>query len=107
MSTNYLTTPSYAGPNQDYQQIATPNPLIFGAGSAVTNNPDTSSQVCFNVPIINDMIVDPNEFFDLGLASASGLIQIDPNRVDSSARVTIDDDDIGEHLVFSPNIGSS
>ena len=81
-------------------QVATPNPLTFPSGSSVTNSPATSSQQCFSVPIIDDNIVDPNEMFSLGLASPTNLIIVDPGRADSTATVTIIDNDIGELLLL-------
>ena len=81
-------------------QVASTNPLTFPSGSPVTNSPATSSQQCFSVPIIDDNIVDPNEMFSLGLASPTNLIRVDPGRADSTATVTIIDNDIGELLLL-------
>ena len=80
--------------------MATPNPLIFTSGSPVTNSPATSSQQCFSVPIINDMIDESDEVFSLGLANPTNLIRVDAGRSDSTATVTIFDDDTSELLLY-------
>ena len=79
-------------------QVASTNPLTFPSGSPVTNSPATSSQQCFSVPIVDDIIDESNEIFSLGLASPTNLIRVDPGRADSTATVTIIDNDIGELL---------
>ena len=81
-------------------QAASPNPLIFTSGSPVTNSPTTSSQQCFSVPIVDDIIDESNEDFSLGLANPTNLIRVDAGRADSTATVTILDNDIGELLLY-------
>ena len=79
--------------NVDYMPMATPSVLTFAADSPVTNDPTTSSFLCFTVPITDDNDVESNENFMLGLTSPTGLIVVDANRPDSTAVATIIDND--------------
>ena len=68
--------------------------LDFVAGSPVTDNVFTTSSQCFNVPILNDVLVDPGEFFDMSLIGPMGFIAVDPTDPRTETTVFIDDDDL-------------
>ena len=104
------TSPSFLQPlflhtaPADYQQVALPSDVLtFPGGSSVTNDPDTSTSQCFNVPIINDALVEQPESFSMGLTGAMGLIAINQGSPLSQTTVTIlDDDQCESMLTFHP-----
>ena len=69
--------------------------LTFTEGSLVTNNPATSTSMCFTFEIVNDDDVEGPETVILGLEARSGLIIVQPPIMQplSEATVTIIDND--------------
>ncbi len=81
VSVDYATTPVTATPGADYQPVS--GTLTFSDG-------ETSKAI--NIPILDDTLVEGNEFFTIILSNPQGGAQLSPA---TSITVTIVDDDLG------------